>query len=333
MEKHFVTRLGRAIRCGSAGRRLSSLCLAALLATAGAAWAGPVKNGFDLAGSAIPVEQILAGGPPRDGIPAIDRPRFVAAAEAGRLRPDDRVLGLVLRGEVRAYPVAIMNWHEIVNDRIGGQAVVVTYCPLCGSGIAYRAEFGGRSYRFGVSGLLYNSDVLLYDRQTESLWSQLMNRAVSGPMRGRELEMLPLEHTSWADWRARHPATEVLSFETGYRRDYGRDPYRTYRQQAGTMFPLSHSDRRYDDKTWVLGVRIGREAVVYPFPELQRSPGHRLQDQVGGKALTIVYDPAHGTARATDADGRIVPSVSAYWFAWMAFHPDSRVYRATGTDR
>jgi len=290
--------------------------------------AGPPKNGFDLSDSAIPAEQILSGGPPRDGIPAIDRPRFVAAARAGYLHPDDRVLGLWLGGEARAYPVAIMNWHEIVNDSIGGRPVAVTYCPLCGTGIAYRAEIGGRAYQFGVSGLLYNSDVLLYDRQTESLWSQIMNRAISGPMRGSELEMLPLAHTSWADWRARHPDSQVLSTDTGYQRDYRRDPYRGYRQRPGTMFPLSHSDRRYPDKTWVLGIRIGGEAVVYPFPALERVPAHRLHDRVGGRRLTIFYDPQHRSARATGADGATVPTVSAYWFAWMAFYPASRVFEA-----
>ena len=134
-------------------------------------------NGFDLTDTLIPEHLIEAGGPPRDGIPAIDEPLFVDSSRAG-LSDTDRVLGLSFGAVARAYPVRILNWHEIVNDRIADQPVAVTYCPLCGSGMAFDARVGGQITRFGVSGLLYNSDVLLYDRRTGSLWSQIMARAV-----------------------------------------------------------------------------------------------------------------------------------------------------------
>lgn len=130
------------------------------------------KNGFDLGNSSILVEDIKSGGPPKDGIPAIDHPKFLSASKAS-LSNNDRILGVHENGIAKAYPIAIMNYHEIVNDLFGNKAVVVTYCPLCGSGIAFNAKINDQTLSFGVSGLLYNSDVLLYDRETESLWSQL----------------------------------------------------------------------------------------------------------------------------------------------------------------
>ena len=141
-----------------------------LLFAACATLQGQEKNGFSVTNALIPVDEIRSGGPPRDGIPAIDRPRFVTADAAGFLQASDRVLGITRNGVSKAYPVAILNWHEIVNDRIANEPIVITFCPLCGTGIAYLATTGDQVLDFGVSGLLYNSDMLLYDRQTESLW-------------------------------------------------------------------------------------------------------------------------------------------------------------------
>jgi hypothetical protein len=175
-----------------------------------------------------PAAEIREVGPGRDGIPALDRPRFIAGKSATYLLPDDRVPGLRLGGIARAYPVKILNYHEIVNDRFGMQPVAVTYCPLCGSGMAFSAEAGDRVLEFGVSGLLFNSDVLLFDRQTESLWSQLQREAISGKMKGTKLEPLPVSHTTWRDWLGRYPQTTVLSDRTGYSRTYNVDPYPAY---------------------------------------------------------------------------------------------------------
>ena len=149
-------------------------------------------NGFDLRNALVPVDEIHAGGPVRDGIPSIDEPKFIAAGDADFLRGGDDVLGIVRNGVARAYPIRIMNWHEIVNDEIAGERVAVTFCPLCGTGIAFAAESLGRDLTFGVSGLLYNSDMLLYDRETESLWSQIKKQAITGPMKGHRLSALPL---------------------------------------------------------------------------------------------------------------------------------------------
>ena len=193
-------------------KKLPPLLLAlALFAFAQSPVAAPVKNGFDLATAEIPPDDILRGGPPRDGIPAVHDPKFVPADAATFLAPDDRVLGLVVDETARAYPVRILDWHEIVNDRIGDTAFAVTYCPLCGSGVVFRANVGGEQLSFGVSGLLYKSDVLLYDLQTETLWSQLLRRAVSGELRGTRLQSLPVVHTTWRDWKTRHPDSQVLS--------------------------------------------------------------------------------------------------------------------------
>ena len=153
------------------------------------------RNGFSIEDPLVPLEDILSGGPPRDGIPSIDSPKFVSAAEVDWLFSNSRVLGLEINGVVRAYPLAILNWHEIVNDTVGGVPLAITYCPLCGTGMAFRRDFKGTVTTLGVSGLLYNSDLLLYDRQSESLWSQVMGQAVSGPRKGEKLIPVPIEHT------------------------------------------------------------------------------------------------------------------------------------------
>ena len=164
-----------------------------------------VKNGFQITDATIPVEEIKHGGPPRDGIPSIDQPQFIGPQEADFLDANDLIIGLDINEQQKAYPIKILNWHEVVNDIIGGQEVVVTYCPLCRSAVVFKSRINDRVLSFGVSGLLYNSDVLLYDRQTESLWSQLLNAAVSGKYSGAILEMIPSQVTTWKEWHAKHP--------------------------------------------------------------------------------------------------------------------------------
>ena len=302
---------------------------AGVLACAAASRAGTAAeslNGFDLTAASVPVQSIERGGPPKDGIPAIDQPRFVSSAKAG-LADADRVLGIALGADARAYPIRILNWHEVVNDLFGDRAVVVSFCPLCGTGMAFDAQAGARPLSFGVSGLLYNSDVLLYDRATMSLWSQILQTAVSGPLKGTRLQAVPLTHTSWADWRRRYPTTLVLSTDTGFERDYARDPYAGYGQVPRLIFDVQHRDDRFPLKEWVLGVRVADVHKAYPFSVLARALNQRgeLVDTVAGKKLRIRFDPAHGTAEALDEQGKPWPGTMAYWFAWVAFHPKTKV--------
>lgn len=298
------------------------------------------QNGFDLESTLIPKEEIFHGGPPRDGIPALDYPEFVSTLEENYLLPDDRVLGVVQNGMARAYPVKILNYHEIVNDRFGNEPVVVVYCPLCGSGTAYSAIVNNKPYTFGVSGLLYNSDVLLYDRQTESLWSQLLSKAISGSMRGKHLRQIPLEHTSWADWKSRYPHTQVMSVDTGHNRDYTSSPYGSYASNESIYFPIKNRDRRYHPKEQVIGVEVNGQFKAYPFSELARwsvstklsvlkKQGKTVADTIAGKKVRIQFNGEHRTGRVyDDASNQIIPSVIVYWFAWTAFHPETDVFLA-----
>jgi hypothetical protein len=284
------------------------------------------NNGFVIDDPLVPKASILSGGPPRDGIPAIDNPEFVGANSASFMSDDERVLGVNYRGVAKAYPLRILNRHEIVNDSYSGQSIVVTFCPLCGSGVVFDAEIDGASLDFGVSGLLYNSDVLLYDRQTESLWSQIMARSVSGKMKGRHLQLIVGRNTTWQDWRSRYPDTLVMTTNTGYRLiDYDNDPYADYKKSKRVWFPLSNTDRRRAAKDYVLGITAGPGAKAYPLDELFKHDSP-LIDVVGTTTLRIEFDANHGTAAAYNEQGHAVPSILLYWFAWAAFHPDSDLY-------
>ncbi len=287
----------------------------------------PVLSGFDFSEHSIPTSEIRSGGPPKDGIPAILEPPFIPSKKAHFLKNDDRVLGLFLNGEAKVYPVKILNWHEIVNDTVGGKKVIVSYCPLCGTGMAFDATIKGKHHTFGVSGLLYKSDVLMYDHQTESLWSQISQEAVTGPQTGTRLKLLPLIHTSFGAWKREHANSLVLSTDTGYRRDYDRDPYVSYSKNERLMFPVGKIDRRYPTKTWVLGIEYLGITRAYPFPELS-SGSLSFTDRLGPETVQVSYDPSSRTARIRNQAGDDLPTVVVYWFAWTAFHPETEVYQA-----
>lgn len=284
-------------------------------------------NGFRIDDALIPVSDIKRGGPPRDGIPSLDDPVFVPADDASYLKGRDRVLGIAINGVAHAYPIRILNYHEIVNDVLGGKSVVITYCPLCGSGTAFEATIDDRSYEFGVSGLLYNSDVLMYDRQTDSLWSQLMLQAISGPMKGTRLQQLPLSHTSWQEWSNRHPETRVLSNKTGYSRNYRVNPYPNYGRDGRLYFPVTHLSNKYRRKEIVMGLEIDGRFKAYPFKELEKGTS-RFDDEFAGEKFRVEFDAKNQTARVVKRDGSEIPTIMAFWFAWYAFHPETDIYTA-----
>lgn len=307
---------------------LATFLIAPILYSATSLSAAPKRlNGFDLSDLSIDHKYMRSGGPPRDGIPSIDTPRFATATDADSfLSADDRVLALSLNGIKKAYPIKILDRHEIVNDRFGSQPVAITYCPLCGSGMAFDADIDGPK-SFGVSGLLYNSDVLLYDRQTESLWSQISSTAVTGTMQGKKLTALPIEHTTWKSWRSRHPDTLALSTRQGiYPPDvYDQVVYHGYENSRRIWFPVKNQSKALHPKAWVLGVTIDGQSKAYPLENLP-TEGETVADTVGGQPLSIRYDAASDTASAFDAQGTPIPATRLFWFAWYAFHPDTALF-------
>ena len=286
-----------------------------------------ILSGFDMSRHSIPRDQILSGGPPKDGIPAIDNPKFSDAGSAGFMKNNDRVIGFAHNGVAKAYAIKILNWHEIVNDKVGGKSVVVSFCPLCGTGMVFDADSGGRGLTFGVSGLLYQSDMLLYDRQTESLWSQVKSEAVTGKLMGRKLKLLSSTHTTWKAWKKKHPKTLVLSTKTGHRRDYDRDPYSGYTKTKELFFPVNRQSRAYHPKEQVIGVQIEKVFKAWPFIELAAAE-LPVKETLNGVSLTVDFDKTTRTAIVYDDKGKEYPSVVAFWFAWYTFHPETSVYKA-----
>jgi uncharacterized protein DUF3179 len=286
------------------------------------------KNGFDLNKSIVPISEILSGGPPRDGIPALTDPEFVAIDKTDWVKDDARILGVYINGIAKAYPLQIMNWHEIVNDIFGNKYVLVTYCPLCFSGIAFDPVIDGTRHLFGVSGLLYNSDVLLYDRKTSSLWSQIMSRAITGNYVNRTLKAIPTENTTWRDWRSKHPNTLVLSRNTGTLRSYGRDPYIDYRKSPETMFPVKFRARGYHPKELVLGITINNISKAYPVSELSRTTGF-INDHIAGEDIHIHFNKNEVSGTILDSKCEALPATTLFWFAWYTFHPDTEIFKAS----
>ncbi len=281
---------------------------------------------FDLRNAIIPLNEIRSGGPPKDGIPALTNPRTLAAKDAAYLKAGDRVVGVVVGASSRAYPLKILNHHEIVNDELGGVPFAVTYCPLCDSVVVFdrRTENGLRE--FGVSGLLYNSNVLMYDRRDkpESLWSQVAAQGVSGPGARTLLKTLPVELTTWQDWQTRHGDTTVLSDQTGHARNYRVNPYRAYFASRNLMFPVKPLSNRLPIKSRVLGVWSDGKARAYPLAAF-RAEVEGLEQELDGKRFRLAYDAKHKTLRVLDAQ-QGVQWMYSFWFAWHAFRPGTDVY-------
>lgn len=308
-------------------RSLAPLVLAALIADGAAAASNANEapaslNGFVLDPLGIDAAEIRAGGPPRDGIPALDHPEHVPISRSS-FADDVTVIGVVVDGEARAYPIPILTWHELVNDTLGDRPILVSFCPLCGTGMVFDRRVADRERSFGVSGLLYRSDLLLYDRETESLWSQISAEAVTGPAQGGRLALVRSRMLPLGRWRAMHPDSSVLSRRTGHARDYGRSPYGDYATSSRLLFPARY-DRSYHPKTPTLGLRIaGGPARGYPAEELVRAGG-AVEERFAGLAVRVAYD-ADLQVFEVSAPAPL-EIIEGYWFAWSAFHPAASVF-------
>jgi len=191
----------------------------------------------------VPLDKIKSGGPPPDGIPSIDDPKFTEADNENHVADSDIVLGLEINGEAKAYPLSILVWHEIVNDNVGGVPVAVTYCPLCFTNQVFERVLDGQSVEFGTSGKLYNSNLVMYDRMTGTYWSQGLGLAIKGELTGQSLNIIPFDVITWGDWKKLHPDTVVLTTNTGHIRAYGVDPYGDYYTDPRILFPVGLGKR------------------------------------------------------------------------------------------
>lgn len=261
----------------------------------------------------VEVSEIIPGGPPPDGIPSIDRPRFSRASRVNWLKDRESVLALEIEGDARAYPVQILIYHEIVNDTVGGIPVAVQYCPLCNSAVAGDRRLGKRVLEFGTSGQLYRSALVMYDRQTESLWSHFTGGAIAGVLTGRKLDLVPVSTVSWSDWRSSHPDGWVLSRKTGFRRDYGSNPYVGYdRPDTDPFLFQGELDRRMPAKTRIVGIRLDDEGVAVALDLLLLR--RVVETTIAGKRLVVWAKP--GTASALEdvsvAGGREVGATGVF---------------------
>ena len=276
---------------------------------------------------AVEVDRILSGGPPPDGIPPIDQPHFEPASQVTWLDDREPVLALDLEGQSRAYPVQILTWHEIVNDTVGGSPVSVTYCPLCNSALAFSRQLDDHLVTFGTSGSLYLSALVMYDRQTESLWSQIEGRAIAGALTGVTLDRIPVATVPWATWLEAHPDGQVLSRPEDTGRDYGRNPYVGYDEVDSEPFLYDRdSDPRLPPKERVVAFPAADEAVTVRLSTLAEQGA--LTVSLDGDEVVLIA--ASGLASSLDtasiADGEEVAATGAFTTAvdgrTLTFSPD-----------
>ncbi|MBI2840585.1 MAG: DUF3179 domain-containing protein [Acidobacteria bacterium] len=290
--------------------------------------------GFDLTNCLV--EGIVASGLPKDGLQALSNPRHLGADELDSLGqrkflvPGDRVVGVEIEGQSRAYPLSILSWHEIVNDNLAGRPIAVTYSPLCDSVVVFDGRVDGEIVELGFSGLLYNSNLIMYDRQAggrrESLWSQLQSRAVSGRLAGRPLTVLHASLIRWADWRALHPDTTVVVGVTEMGREYRRNPYSSYYGSDELKFAVSPLPPSRPYKKQIIVVTVDGSRRVYSLDAIATRAGasRRWSVQQGRAHLTFDYSLDPPTVRVS-ADAS-VEVIYAFWFAWYSTHPGDRIW-------
>lgn len=358
-----------------------AICLAVLAATAygssnGTDATGPAPNNGTAAElpanitimetdgvlHTIPLEDIRFGGVPKDGIPSIDEPVFRNATDAPFMDDTDVVIGLRINGDTRAYPLFILVWHEIVNDEVGGAPVAVTYCPLCYTSQVFDSVLDGEAVEFGTTGKLYQSNLLMYDRPTDTYWSQALGAAVKGPLSGHVLGTIPLDLMEWGDWKSIYPDTVVLSTDTGHSRAYEVDPYGSYYTDPNIWFPVNHRDDRMQLKDVIVGMKVGGAYKAYKQADVEShgiinddigdvgvlllseyTGNTRVFDRaLGNLTLTFGYNGTaltdaetgsewnyEGVAVAGELAGERLVRLSiwpGFWFEWAAFHPETLVY-------
>ncbi len=314
----------------------------------------------------IPVSQVFDGGPGKDGIPSIDDPQFSPASETNYLSDNDLVIGVKIGNDIKAYPHPIMDWHEIVNDEVGGQPVAITYCPLTGTTIGWDRQIQGVTTTFGVSGLLFNTNLIPYDRATDSNWSQMLQESVNGELQGQRPAFVQTMETTWSTWKSMYPDALVQNRNTGFSRSYGDYPYGSYRTESNLLFPVENNDSRLFAKERVLGVDLPEAKKAYRFTSF--SERGVIRDVVGTKPIIVVGDASsnfmvafednfrddqlplqavldQGEVIFTDAldnsfnifgevvegpdTGARLTAINAYigyWVAWAAFYPTIAIY-------
>lgn len=313
----------------------------------------------------IPFDDIKSGGPPKDGIPSIDNPKFVKAQDAQFVSDDYLVIGLSINGETKAYPLLILVWHEIVNDKFGNKPVAITYCPLCFTTQVFDRTVKGEETEFGTSGKLYNSNLVMYDRNTDSMWSQALGKAVVGELTGYELKRIPFDLAKWSDWKKLHPDTQVLSTDTGFSRPYGADPYGDYYTDSRIIFPVKNADERMHPKEIILGFEDEDSFKAYKLSDVESQK--IVNDKINEKNLVLVLvSPSNvrafdrlvedqileftfndqniidlqtdshwnidGLAISGQLKGKQLDRIAfnpGFWFEWVAFHPTTEVYQIT----
>jgi len=310
----------------------------------------------------IPLDRIKSGGPPKDGIPSIDNPIFSDVDGSQFMSDSDTVIGLEINGEAKAYPLFILVWHEIVNDSVGGVPVSVTYCPLCYTNQVFERIIDGQEVTFGTSGKLYNSNLLMYDRLTESYWSQALGIAVKGELTGSQLNLIPFDVITWGDWKKLHPDTKILTTDTGFLRSYATDPYGNYYTEPRIMFPVENSDDRIHPKEIIIGFTENEFSKAYKQNDIEskilindyvgETPvllislfsenSRAFERTINNKVLDFVYEDGKildvstnsewnydGLSISGELEGehlKRMPIKPGFWFEWIAFHPETLIY-------
>jgi len=279
----------------------------------------------------IPLDEITGGGPPKDGIPSIDNPKFISIKEANQWLNDNEPGIAFSRGNTdRFYPYQIMVWHEIVNDTVGGERILVTYCPLCLTGFVFDPLVGGERVEFGTSGKLWKSNLVMYDRKTDSLWPQILGEAVIGEMTGAKLPVLTSDQALYGNWKKKYPNGKVLSRDTGATRFYGSSPYGDYFSVTNLSLALAKpTDTRLPNEAFIFGIVINEKSKAY-LAEAVKEKGE-VKDIFEDTTIILRHIKDLDIVRIwkllpNGQEERINP-FSAFWFSWAAAHPETEIYK------